>query len=57
MATLGGTMAGWTFFAATAALFGWGLHLGVRGLMAGHPPFRRGAKAPEGARRPGFDAA
>lgn len=52
-----GTVQGWTFFAAIVALFGWGLYLGARGLLADHPPFRRGAGAAQAERRPGRDAA
>jgi len=57
METLGGTMQGWTFFAATVGLFGYALYLGARGMTADHPPFRRGANAPGAGRRPGVDAA
>jgi len=45
------------FFAATVAVFGWGVFLGVRGAMADHPPFRRGANASGAGTRPRLGAA
>jgi len=49
MTIIGITLPGFLFFAATVALFGWGVALGLKGAFASAPAFREGAHFPGGA--------
>lgn len=42
MTIFGVTIAGSLFFAGTVALFGWGVWLGIRGILADFPAYGRG---------------
>jgi len=46
---IGMTLGGFAFAAATLALFGWGLVVGLKGAFADAPAFTQGAHAPGAA--------
>jgi hypothetical protein len=49
MTIIGMTLTGFLFFAATVALFAWGVAIGLKGAFAEAPEFTQGGHAPGAA--------